>query len=79
MKAPMLPPFCPSCKCSIKIKMSMELSGMILRGKTEVIGEKAVPLPLRPPHFSHGPARDRTGPLRRKAGDKPPVPRDARK
>jgi len=30
------------------------------QGKTEVIGEKAVPLPLCPPHTSHRRAWDRT-------------------
>jgi hypothetical protein len=28
--------------------------------KTEVLGEKPVPVPLRPPQIPHGPTRDRT-------------------
>jgi hypothetical protein len=38
----------------------MQIGGMILTGKTEVLGEKAVPVPLCPPQISHGLTWDRT-------------------
>jgi hypothetical protein len=30
------------------------------QGKTDVLGEKPVPVPLCPPQIPHGPSRDRT-------------------
>jgi hypothetical protein len=34
--------------------------GMMLRGKTEELGEKPVPVPLCPPQIPHGLTRART-------------------
>jgi hypothetical protein len=44
------------------------------QGKTEVLGEKPVPVQFCPPQIPHGLTRDRTRPPRWKAGDEAPEP-----
>ena len=48
MKAPILPPLCLSCNCGIKMKMSMELSGMILTGENRSDRRKSCPIAPSP-------------------------------
>jgi len=43
------------------MEMNRVLAQWFCQGKTEVLGEKFVPLPLCPPQISHGLAHDRTG------------------
>jgi hypothetical protein len=50
--------FCRSGESSVKIYLVEGLSGMLLPGKTEVIQENPVPVPLCLPKFSHGLAWD---------------------
>ena len=44
MKASMLPPLCPSRKCSTKMELSIELSGMILTGENRSDRRKSCPI-----------------------------------
>ena len=60
---------CPSDKNTVKTKMSLE----ILTGKTEVLGEKSVPVPLCPYKISGGLTWDRSRVPAVTAGDNPSV------
>ena len=46
-------PIFPSGKRNMQMEMSMEHCGMVVTRENRILGEKPVPLPLRPPRISH--------------------------